>query len=255
VSQDGFQQRVLVLVLVGSALTLGAAAAGGLWWSSQIEAEPLRVALSQDEVAEAVAAPAGDTGAQSKAEPGAPGTTPDPGDHADPRVVPTEPDARPLAVPADGDPPIADGPVVAEAAAAPQPTDPGVAAAPKRKPRDCGDRRVKRRKDGTYVMKKSVLDGYATHPARADSLGSFGFSHNKTGKTTGLRFGKLPCPGLLRAAGFRPNDRVVTINGRPPTSVARAVAIWADARRGGKATVVIRHPKRGKRVQRYVFTN
>jgi type II secretory pathway component PulC len=70
--------------------------------------------------------------------------------------------------------------------------------------------------------------------------------------------GKLPCPGLLRAAGFRRGDLVLSVNGAKPTSIARAVSIYSAARSKGTAEVIVRRGKKGKKKKvrlRYRFTD
>jgi len=114
------------------------------------------------------------------------------------------------------------------------------------------------RKDGVVLIPRSVLDQYATAPAKAAELGSFWWARNQAGDKTGVRLGKLPCPGLLRAAGFRSGDLVLSVNGDRPTSVARAVAIYGTARSQGSADVVVRRGKKGKKKKvrlRYRFTD
>lgn len=126
-----------------------------------------------------------------------------------------------------------------------------------KKKRSCATSQVTR-KDGVVVIPRSVLDQYATAPAKAAELGSFWWARNQAGDKTGVRLGKLPCPGLLRAAGFRSGDLVLSVNGDRPTSVARAVAIYGTARSQGSADVVVRRGKKGKKKKvrlRYRFTD
>lgn len=131
------------------------------------------------------------------------------------------------------------------------------APAPKPAKGKCQDQRVVK-KDGVYHIPRSLLDGYATSPARAAELGSFWWGKNKQGQKTGVKMGKLPCPGLLRAAGFRRGDLVLSVNGAKPTSVARAVAIYGTARKQGSADVIVRRGKKGKKKKvrlKYRFTD
>ena len=114
------------------------------------------------------------------------------------------------------------------------------------------------KKSGVYHVPRRVLDGYASSPAKADDLGSFWWAKNKKGEKTGVRLGKMPCPGLLRAAGFRPGDLVLSVNGSKPTSIARAVAIYGSARAKGTADVVVRRGRKGEKKNvrlRYRFTD
>jgi len=126
-----------------------------------------------------------------------------------------------------------------------------------KKKRSCATSQVTR-KDGVVLIPRSVLDRYATAPAKAAELGSFWWARNQAGDKTGVRLGKLPCPGLLRAAGFRSGDLVLSVNGDRPTSVARAVAIYGTARSQGSADVVVRRGKKGRKKKvrlRYRFTD
>lgn len=128
--------------------------------------------------------------------------------------------------------------------------------APKKKKARCEDQRVVK-KDGVYHIPRSILDGYATSPGRAGELGSFWWGKNKKGQKTGVKMGKLPCPGLLKAAGFRRGDLVLSVNGAKPTSIARAVSIYSSARSKGTAEVIVRRGKKGKKKKvrlKYRFT-
>jgi hypothetical protein len=114
------------------------------------------------------------------------------------------------------------------------------------------------KKDGVYHVPRSLLDRYATSPGKAAELGSFWWGKNKKGQKTGVKMGKLPCPGLLRAAGFRRGDLVLSVNGAKPTSIARAVSIYSAARSKGTAEVIVRRGKKGKKKKvrlRYRFTD
>ncbi|MEC7947095.1 MAG: hypothetical protein VX265_05970 [Myxococcota bacterium] len=114
------------------------------------------------------------------------------------------------------------------------------------------------RKDGVYHIPRGVLDRYATSPGKAGELGSFWWAKNKKGEKTGVRLGRLPCPGLLRSAGFRRGDLILSVNGAKPTSIARAVAIYGAARRQGTAEVVVRRGRKGRKKKvrlQYRFTD
>ena len=130
-------------------------------------------------------------------------------------------------------------------------------AEPKPKRAKCSHPEIEKR-DGVYYVPKSLLDGYAASPGKATSLGSFWWGKNKKGDKTGVRFGELPCPGVLRASGFRRGDLVVSVNGSKPTSIARAVSIYGAARKAGSADVVVRRGKKGKKKTvklHYTFTD
>jgi hypothetical protein len=133
----------------------------------------------------------------------------------------------------------------------------GQAPPPPKKTGKCQDKRVTK-KDGVYHIPRGILDGYATSPGRAGELGSFWWGKNKKGQKTGVKMGKLPCPGLLRAAGFRRGDLVMSVNGAKPTSIARAVSIYSAARKKGSAEVIVRRGKKGKKKKvrlKYRFTD
>lgn len=128
---------------------------------------------------------------------------------------------------------------------------------PKKKKGKCKTDQVVK-KDGVYHVPRSLLDRYATSPGKAGELGSFWWGKNKKGQKTGVKMGKLPCPGLLRSAGFRRGDLVLSVNGSKPTSIARAVSIYSSARKKGTAEVIVRRGKKGnkKKVRlRYRFTD
>ncbi len=108
------------------------------------------------------------------------------------------------------------------------------------------DARVEKKGD-TFHIPRSVLDSYAKNPAKAGELGSFWWATGKQKKKPGVRLGKLPCPGLMRAAGFRPGDVVVAVNGARPVSVASAVSIYGAARKKGSAVVLVRRGKKGQK--------
>lgn len=153
----------------------------------------------------------------------------------------------------------ADGPG-SGSAAAPAADDPAAAAVPAPPPppptpKDCSVKKVKRRDNGTYVIAKSTLETYVRSPDKIDRLGSFGWARKKDGSVRGVRMRRMPCPGLMRAAGMRNGDIVLSVNGTPATSVARGLAIWAEVKRSGSARVVVAHKGEGKRTLRYILTD
>jgi hypothetical protein len=128
------------------------------------------------------------------------------------------------------------------------PTPEAAGAAEPKPPPSCDVRAVSKRKDGSAVVKKSTLERYVRNPDSVSSLGSFSWKrHKKSKDIRGVRMRRMPCPGLMRAAGLRNGDVVLSVNGTPATSVARGMVIWADVKASGKARMKVKHGKEGTR--------
>lgn len=129
------------------------------------------------------------------------------------------------------------------------PAPPAAAGAAEPKPPpSCDVRAVSKRSDGAAVVKKSTLERYVRNPDSVSSLGSFSWKrHKKSKDIRGVRMRRMPCPGLMRAAGLRNGDVVLSVNGTPATSVARGMVIWADVKSSGKARMKVKHGTEGTR--------
>lgn len=244
-------QLLRIGLVVGGLAVLFAVAGGGAAWfllAAPTDGGPLPLpAEAEPEPAVAAAEPAAaaDTGGPDDAVADAAE-----GEDEDPDANPADDlDEEPEEGSAEGaDPDPEEG---TDEAAAPDdgaPPAPGAEAAAPKPPPSCDVRAVSKRKDGAAVVKKSTLERYVRNPDSVSSLGSFSWKrHKKSKEIRGVRMRRMPCPGLMRAAGLRNGDVVLSVNGTPATSVARGMVIWADVKASGKARMKVKHGKEGTR--------
>lgn len=104
-----------------------------------------------------------------------------------------------------------------------------------------------------YRVERELIDYYSSHLKEAAEL-AYVYWYREEGEIKGFRVRRIRCGNVLHQAGFRNGDVILSINGRPVTTIPQALLAYRKLRRKKQLRVeVVR--RTGESVQlRYKLT-